>query len=308
LLRGGRRQLAEAAIAVLPVLLLTISFIFGKSGPRIVIEYNGVLSNTIDVVKYTCGTLNEIAAVFMLLWLCLLGIVLIISRRNLGGGSTVLLASVALTVLAIAMPSSLGSFWPAGPRLFPFAIILLVISLPWAKLSKLWIAGICLSLLIVLSGFTIRHTVSLDKDFRDFLGAIEVVKPGRSILPILEDSADGSKWIDPYFVLISAYSVRRGGSHPYVMATPHIKRGATPLQYRRPSDRQFAFLYDEIHPAEDYRGVSVFYDYVLLWGNSPGIIEVINAEMARIYARGKATLFARHELLTDKFGVEGVGK
>lgn len=297
---NGWHHLRLAAIAVLPIPLLLGLYLLGESSPSVSIQHAGVLSNMVSVVKFTCATLDDRAAVLMLLWLCLLGVMLTVRWRDLSPAIPVLLSAAFLVALAVAIPSSLGALWPAGPRLFPFALILLIVSLPWTNLPRLWVVGTCLALLVGLSAFTVRHIVVLDKGLRDYLGTVEVVEPGKSVLPILADFYDESRWVDPYWALISANTVMRGGSNPYVFATPHIKTGASPIRYRRSSDRQFAFLYDPMHVATDYQGVSAAYDYVLLWGISPEITGVLEQEMIRIYERGNATLFARRELMPNQ--------
>ena len=192
----------------------------------------------------------------MLVWLLLLGAILLVGWRDVIAEGPVSLGVAGLVVLAIAMPTSLGSLWPAGPRLLPFALILLVVCLPWARLPRRWVSGVCLALIVGLSAFTVRHLVILERGLDDFLGGVRFVEPGSSILPILASSYDASMGVDPYWALISAYTVLNGGSHPYIFASPHIMTGASPLKYRRTTDRDFAFLYEPTHPAEDYTGVS----------------------------------------------------
>jgi hypothetical protein len=204
-----------------------------------------------------------------------------------------LTAAVVLTVLAIAMPSSLGSLWPAGPRLFPFALILLVVGLPWKKVSRWVTLVLSTTLLVGLSTASTLHAVSLDQEFRDFLGGVAVVDTGKNILPILADPNEGSRWTDPYRNLVGYYTIERGGANPYVFAEPHIKTAASPLKFRRTEDRLYAYLYDPEHSAEDYVGVSGSYDYVLIWGNLPKIENVIHREMHVVYTRGRASLYKK---------------
>lgn len=300
---GDRHQLAFAALAVVPVPILTAIYLLGDSAPSSTIVHAGLVSNIVDVVKFTIVTLDNWATALMLLWLILLGSVLLVGRSHMSGEGPVLLGSAGLVVLAIAMPASLGSLWPAGPRLLPFALILLIVCLPWARLPKRLVGGAGLAIVLGLSAFTVRHVVALDRGLNDFIGGAHVVEPGSSILPILATTYDDSLGVNPYWALISVYTVMVGGSNPYVLATPHVMTGAAPLRYRRASDREYAFLYDLTHTAEDYAGVSASYDYVLLWGQARNIARVLEREMDRVYVSGDATLFASRRATHEHDGL-----
>jgi len=301
--RGNLRQLMWACIAVTPVPLLTGVYLFGRQAPKAKIGYTGLVSQVVDVVKFTCATLDDVATGIMLLWLGLLGMVLVCRWRDLIGASSLFCSALFLICLGIAMPGTLGSLWPAGPRLLPFAIILLIASVRWTELGRASVVASCIALLTALSLASVRQVIELDRGFQDFLSGTAIIQPGKSILPILVDPRGGSRWIAPYWSLGSAYTVMRGGSNPYVFADPYIKTGASPLTYRRAiDDRQFAFLYDQTRSAADYKGVAASYDYVLLWGTSPAIAGVLEGEMVRIHSRGDAVLFARRELSWDQRG------
>ncbi len=302
--KAERRELAIAAFAVLPVPLLTAAYLFGQSRPSAHIEFAGLLQTAVDVAKFTLTTLDDRASILMFVWAFLLAVVLLAYWRDLVDAVPMLLAAAVLVVLAIAIPSSLGALWPAGPRLLPFALILLIVSLPFVRLGEWSGVAASFALVIGLSAFTVHHIVRLDRGLRDFLAGAEFLEPGKSILYIPTGQYEGSRTVNPYWSLTCAYTVMRGGSHPYVLATPHIKTGASPLRYRRESDRQYAFLYDRARTAADYAGVSMAYDYVLLWGSSPDIAAVLGKEMKEIYVRGPTTLYASSRQNAPQGGAE----
>ena len=241
-------------------------------------------------------------AVLLLAWISILGFVAIIRWRDLFERRR-LIASIAfffLLGLAIISPRSFGTLRPAGARLIPFAIVLLCVCLPWSKLRKPIVISTCVLLIAGMSFTTVRHTIKLDPGYKDYLSAVKIVQPGKSILPILVNPREGSKWTDPYWFLIAAYTVMKGGSNPYVFAKPHLITGGALLKYKQPNrDRKFSFLYDDNKNANasSYKGVSCCYDYVLLWGVSPEIEKVLEGEMVKVHVQGRAKLFARKDLM-----------
>jgi hypothetical protein len=204
-----------------------------------------------------------------------------------------LVACVALLATAsVLLPASLGALWPAGPRLFPYALILLVSGLSW---PRRYARGVGLAALVVVLGMNLANGLkarALDREFRSFLSAVDLVDPGSKLLPILVDPYAGSKSIWPFWSLPSAYNVYRGGASPYVFATPYVKTGASPLQYRHRDEFGYAFLYEPGQPASAYRGVAGAYDYVLVWGVDPDLDAVLGRELALVHRDGAFRLYA----------------
>jgi len=295
------RQVFWAGFSVLPVPVLVGVYLFGRAGPTVRVISAGIFSNVVDAVKFTCATVSEQAAVLMLAWVALLGVVAMVRWRDLRDALPVTLAAACLLLLSVIVPVNMGALWPAGPRLFPFALILVIATVNWSGCPKGVVAGLGLFLVAGLSAFTTQMAATLDQQFHDFLSAVELVQPGKKFLPILVNPHEGSRWVDPFWSLGSAYTVLRGGSNPYVFGIPYIKTGASPIRYRDGADFKYAYLYDPNRRADDYRGVSHSYDYVLLWGDSPRIASVIAAEMVQIHVRGQGILFARPELASADF-------
>jgi hypothetical protein len=169
-----------------------------------------------------------------------------------------------------------------------------VVAIPWSELHRRAVVLSSLALLAGLSAFTTQHALRLDGGYRDVLALAQLAEPGKRLLPIIVDQYAGSPWTKPYLHAEALYTIERGGSNPYVFATPHILTAASPLKYRNVSDaREFAYVYDEDRGPEDYRGVGGYYDYVLLLGQSSALAAVVGAEMVHVDSRGDATLFAR---------------
>jgi hypothetical protein len=289
-----RRAIPMLAASAIPLSLVTALYLAGQQSPTAKLGYADLASQIVDVIKFTCATLDGRAGLLMLLWLGSLGIVFLWRWRDLMGTRAVLASALLLLVLSVAMPQAMGSLWPAGPRLLPFALILLIASTHWSEVRREVLLGCCALLLVGLSAFTTHRTMVIDQGYRDLLAAADLIAPGSQVLPVITDTSLGSTWTKPYLHIGSIYTAMRGGSNPYVFAVPHVMTGATPLTYRiPPASRDYAFIYDESRTPADYKGVAGSYDYVLLWGASEALTEVLRGEMQQIYRRGEATLFAR---------------
>jgi hypothetical protein len=296
LLREDRKQLLWATLSVIPVGLMTLLYLGGRQGPRATIRYGDPLNQILDVIKFTCASLSDAASVLMLVWLGSLGLIAIWYRRHLLNARPAFAGAVVLAALSITMPGSLAALYPAGPRLLPFALVLLIASLRWGDMHRPSVVLVSVALLAGLSFFTTRQAMTVDRGYRDVLGAAEIVLPGKRVLPVIADQFAGSRWTKPFLHVEALVTIARGGSNPYVFAEPHVLTAASPIKFRTASDaREYAFAYDDDRDASDYKGVGAYYDYVLLWGKSPDIAEVVGREMTRVYARGNTTLFARRE-------------
>jgi len=291
--KNERRVLMEAGLAVLPVPVLVGVYFFGRNSPNTDVVYTNPLANVLDAVKFTVMTLNDVSALLLALWVVGLTSLLLITWRDLFARLSVLAAAASLVLLAILMPSDMGALWPAGPRLIPYALVLACACVPWSRFSRFAVVGGCILVLSGLCGFTVRHAYSLGSGFAEFLSGIDVIEPGSTILPVLANPGEGSKWVSPYWSLASAYTVFLGGSNPYVFAAPYVQTGASPLRYLNPErDRRFAFLYGEGKVPEDYRGVSELYDYVLVWRGASALERVLSDEMQVVHRRGGLIVFS----------------
>jgi hypothetical protein len=291
--RRDWRPLFWAPASLLPVLLMTGLYLSGQNAPTARISYFDVVRQGVDVVKFTCMTLSDVASLIMVLWLGAMGLVAVLRWRDLARAPYLAIGAVCLLGLSIGLPQGLGALWPAGPRLFPFSLVLLIAGLPWHALPRRATVSVCVLLLTALSLSTARHARSLDPGFREAISAATTMEPGRRVLPVV-DLSMGSRSTAPFLHVADLQNVLRGGSNPYALAAPNVLTGASPLRFRRPEQaREYAFIYDKSRTAEDYVGVAESYDYVLLWGRFPAIDSVVRREMRVVYEHGPATLFAR---------------
>lgn len=287
------RPVIMGVIAGIPVPILLLVYLLGDNGPSVTIDYQGVWSNTIDVIKYTLTTLHDYAPLALLAWLGLAVAIAAWRFRELRAYLPVLAASFVLAVLACVMPASFGALWPAGPRLLPFAILAFIPVVPWSRITAKGATAALLGILAVICVLNSQATLRLKPDMRDYLGALELVRVGANVLPIKFDPNGGSKWTEPLGNMAAVYTVVRGGSNPYVFASPHTKTGASPVKYRDDVKLPFAYRYEQDQAAQDYQGVSAAYDYVLIWGSLPSVEEALGKEMTEVYESGKAHLYAR---------------
>lgn len=293
------RTLVKCAAALTPLLLLTVFYLFGQEGPSADIRYSGVIDQVLDVVKFTAATLDDRAALLMLAWLVGLFLVFLLHWHGWVAQLPLLWAMVAVAGLSVAMPGSLGALWPAGPRLLPFALILLVAGMPWDTWRMHAPAAVGLLLLVGLCVATTLHVRHLDAGYRDILSAIDHVQPGKRVLPIM-GRPDGVRWTSPYQHAGDWVTSARGGTNPFVFATPYVRTAAAPLIFRLASDAPLLPIgFEPKRGADFYRAAAKPFDYVLTWGDTVEIVAVrdaIGRDKTLVYQRGHAHLFARQGL------------
>ena len=282
-------------VAVIPVAAAVAIFLFLGSGPELTWSWLPIFQAAKSFVFYTVASLHEGATWVLLVFLSLTAAVALMQFRS----PAVDLGAIAFGLLAIGLltPTMLGPLWPAGPRLLPFAFLVGLGAITKATGRTGWLLQIGgTAACVALSALTLSKIESLKGPYNDFLAARPIIEPGKNLLPVLVDPKGGAKYIDPFWSLASAYTIDRGGSNPYVFATPYVATAAVPIRYRFPDrDRTHAFLFSEdVRPAA-YRGVSENYDYVLLWGSAPRIEEVLRGEMCPVFRRGELVLFSSRE-------------
>lgn len=287
---------AVLATSLLPILLL--SYLSATDSPAITLNYSGPVSIFIDLIKFTVSTLSTGATLLLCLWLVALLACAIVAARRAQIDTALVIGATVLLGIACIVPVDLGALWPAGPRLLPFALILLSVALPWNVLPRV-VPVASIVLLAGLSGFTAVHAHGLSSQYEDFLSGTTRIENGKRLLPIIGDPHAGSRWVDPFWSIASLYTVERGGANPYVFAIPYVKTAASPLRYRDYGQFSHAFLYQSNVAAERYVGVSDNYDYVLLWGTAPDIERVVAAEMDSVWRKGELALYTRRETATE---------
>jgi hypothetical protein len=296
----GRRPatLVQAALALAPLVALTAWYMLGQSHPQVHPAFASPLAQLVDTVKFTVTTLDETAALILLVSLGALGVVLLWRWRELLAMPHVTGPALVIVILAVVMPQSMGALYPAGPRLLPFALVMLVAALRWSSMRN-WAVVVGLVIIAGLSLLTTRAAMRFDQGYRDALAVTENIERGKRVLTILDPSV-GSRWTMPYRHLGALVMTFRGGSGPYVFAAPYVVTGATPLVYRSESDAfKYAYFYEKGRGPSDYVGVSGHYDYVLLFGNLAAVGDVVEREMTRVSVSGLASLYARKPVSED---------
>ena len=284
-------ELLQAAVAVAPVVVVAARYVLGADGPQVTIDWGG-LSNVVYSVLYTSFTLSGFGLFPMALWMLLIAAAALWQWRCGLLPGWLMASAAALGALSVVLPISLGSLWPAGPRLLPFAMILLASGLSIRRRHATLVGAAVLALVLAVNVPNAWKARDLDREFRQFLSGVRMVDAGSTLLPVLVEPYAGARAIWPFWSLASAYTVYRGGATPYVFATPYIKTSASPLRYRRWDDFRYAFLYEPERKAGDYRGVGRDYDYVLVWGVDAALAAVLSEELRLVHQDGKLSLYA----------------
>ena len=266
-------ELVLDLLSCVPVTAATIAYLL-KGGPKIVVPSSSGLERFKAMLGYTAGSLHDSVQALLLLGIASLaaaGLALAWRRRC---RVEIAVLCGLLFALGLALPVSLGSLWPAGPRLMPYALLASVGLLATCRLAPLAAA---VGLVLVPSAWLTWHrSVEINADYSHFREAARFLAPGSDFLPVFADLRAGSSSIQPFWSLPSALTIETGAIHPYLFATPHVTTGASPLKYRH---RQgFAFLYeDHVDPAR-YRGASRDYESVVLWGDLPSVASILSEE------------------------------
>lgn len=292
--RNGRRNLIFAALCLLPLPLLLLRYLTGANAPAVQAAEFDLLRNILGLLRFTAASLARPVLYLMLAWMAALVSITIVNLRSRRIPTVLLISAFILSLLGVIMPASLGALWPAGPRLLPFALLLMAAG---ATMDKRWrpaaAAGMAM-LLLCLSALTTLKVRQLDPQFREFLSGTEHIALGAKVLPILVDPHEGSQDIDPVWSLASSFTILRVGANPHVFAQPYITTGASPIRYRDHKSFSYAYLFDPTKTAEDYRGVSCCYDYVILWGRDAKLEDVLHDELQLVHEAGRLRVYQSH--------------
>lgn len=296
--RFTRKQMLLDLSAILPLVLLFLAYAFRPGRPAVSFPYYGMIHQIKAMIGYNCFSLANAAT-----WCSLggfaalaVGALFVWYRKRERMELAVLV--VLLCVIGLLMPVSLGGWWPAGPRVVPFAVLAVLGTL---KLERVGVRVLVALVLLILSSeslLTVRQSRAIDREYAVFLSGIPAVPLGSKILPIVIDPLVGGH-ISPFWSIFAAYTIERGGSNPYVFAAPYIRTGASPLRYRADQSYGFSFLYNPTVEAKYYRGVSSNYDFVLMWGKSPTVASVLQLEMSDWFRNPPLQIFRSDHRIGD---------
>ena len=281
-------------LALVPIGVLTLVFLSRGEGPSVTIFYKGPVETLKAFVAYTFGSLAEPVIWIGVAGVAFLGAVIFHTILRRRCNTDILILVVGLCVLGLAMPHSLGALWPAGPRLLPYAIMAGFGLISIEKRGRLIFSVVVVIILISMCLLTVNKAFLIEKRYEKFLSGIPKVEYGKKLLPIIVDPGEGSKHIDPFWSIASAYTIIRGGSQPYIFAYPYVKTNASPLKFKDYDAYGYAFLYKTSVEAKEYRGVSDSYDYVLTWGEEPEILSTISSEMSLVFENSRLRIYGRN--------------
>jgi hypothetical protein len=301
LLYRGRTYLRDFlldAAACLPVLLCIVLFSNKEEGPGFVMRFYGPLSALKACITYTFGSFSDVVLMLLLSGFFMFWVVAISSlyrekrwieycpRFALG------VLSVMLMVISVLSPIEIGIFWPAGPRVLPYALLTMLPLAVWNSFG-LRIVRILLPVIVLSSSVLIlSHELRLQDEYEEFLSGMPYVEQGSKYLPIVPWKARSGERIEPFWSIESAYAVYRGGAHPYVFAAPYWKTGSAPLSYRDYASFPEANKYGDFSDPDRYSDFRRYYDHVILWLASPALKSKIGAQMRLVYSTGRLDIFS----------------
>jgi len=278
----GDSSLPEAAgdaATSAPVALATLLFVGGANGPDVQRTADAWTDRVRAMIGFTTGALDDAASPFLVAGVIgvAAGIVLALLRTRQLPRLAVLAA--ILVGLGLLIPISFGSLWPAGPRLFPFALLAAIGAVRPTRPMPYFA---CVALIVAPAACTVwRASEPLDRQYAAYEEAARFLTPGSTFLPVVADPREGSRRIDPFWSIASVLTIRTGAIHPYLFAAPYVRTGASPLRYRW--QPRIAIPYDPLGSPESYRGTSAEYEHVVLWGPLPAIAAVLGEDYEVVF-------------------------
>jgi hypothetical protein len=290
--RLSSREWLKDGTALIPLLVLTVWYLATPDRPQATVEWGSPFEVARALVGYTAASLDP--RTFWFLFSGIGGLVAAAaaswSHAPRQRESTVL--GLGLAVLGCILPISLGSLWPAGPRLFPFALMALVGSIHVVK--KIYVVAAVSLVLVPVAILTIRTSFETAEQYKAFVAGGAQIPFGSKVLPIVVEPNAGPGHTAPFWSIYSLYTIERGATHPYVFAIPYVKTSASPLRYKRSEDFGYGFQYDGIVRLEpsSYRGAAKQYDRLVIWGRFPGGAESFSEEFDVVLDRPPLAILA----------------
>jgi hypothetical protein len=279
-------------LATLPTLaLLGVSLLY-RNGADNRFHWYPPLGQIKQFLGYNAWTLSLTAGLCFLLLAALLGLALL--RQVLQGTARTPLAalSASLVAIGVVLPYQVGDWFVVGARTFPFSAILALASLRLSKRARL--LGVCsaVAFLSISGVLNARAALAVQPLYRSFLEGMASIPMGSRVLPVIGDiSLGGNTYIQPFAGMEDAYTIYRGGSNPYVLASAAngagIKTTGTILRYKQPP--RYGFKY--VRGAHNYDGACRSYDYAVVFHAEPerlpgltvGATEVLRKPNLAIY-------------------------
>ncbi len=286
---GIVKSFALDCLAALPAIALTLYSMAGTRG--------GTAAQTIYFAP-----LNQVKAFFAffaigisrpagILLLAALGTVAVILWLQRGNGQTdrrLIVLALGLIVLDILLPVQWRSWWGVGVRTAAFAAIAAIAALRFSPSAWQRAAIASLALLTATSTLSAIAEKAAYPVYEDFLAGLPYVAPGSKILPIVQQRTAGN--LEMMVGIADVYNIYRGGSNPYCFASPRMAFGNSLLNSRLGYPE--AHLYDvPPPPVETYRNIGDSYDYIVVFGDFPGLAAVLDSSAKPIFSRNRLTVF-----------------
>ncbi len=242
-------------------------------------------------LRYNLASVDNWSIWINLVGLMLLGAAILASWRT--WRLEVLLAAAPLWIIGVVSPITIGALWPAGPRLFSFALMV-SLGLLRPRPSRQWTMIGAVALVIGLdSAFITAKSLQIDRSSQIALSALDEIALGSKILWIVPEAGTYSRYVHHDAHLLNVYTLYRGGASPYVYAYPYVKSGGLLSYVDERKTFPFAFRFDPLRLREPsaYRGVSAAYDYVLLWGTDAPLQRTLSEEMVVLVTRPPLSIY-----------------
>ena len=180
-----------------------------------------------------------------------------------------------LSAVYFVLPRDILGWGKFNTRFLPFIFIFMVISAePFSKTvaNRVFLGGISL-LSIVMVSIISYHVITINKDLKDYLSGIPLVRKNSTILPVrLEDYKVGK--IRPLHWAYDYYNVFCGGATGKSVVN---YTGRVPMKYRKPVDELFPPFKPNQPDQADMNRICERYDYVLFWGDNEEILNLFES-------------------------------
>ena len=290
--RSGFPVLARDLAALVPVTCAVLWFVFLQDHPsNLHVRFNGPVDAVKAFLVYNLSALSGAATRINALGLVALCAAALASVRRGDADERLVNATLALILVGLIAPISIGILWPAGPRLFPFAYLTALTLLHPRQRGVTVFMSLIATVVVLDAGLIVRRSLEIDRDYARFLSGTQSVAAGSRILPLLDVTFDRSGPILPFWSAGSLYTVARGGSHPYVFARPHWRTGGDVLHYLDYAPYTHAFLYEQDVAPERYRGAAKSYDFVVAWNAAPALDAVLGEEFRLVHEDGPLHIY-----------------
>jgi len=187
---------------------------------------------------------------------------------------------IALFVLYLVLPVSIGSMWAIDVRLIPTMFVLLLVVAKIGSRQKL-LAAVAVVIFCISIGDIARNFVRLQNDVAPMVNAIRMVPQNTRMLPII-DLNDSDDMLHRLYMHFWTYAiVERGTLAPYIFDF----RGQTEIRIREQG--YIPDAPEEVPP--DWEQVRRNYDYVWLWDID--YAKQLQPFAAEVYHSGKLQLW-----------------